>query len=225
MKLKKALRLGTEHGRSTRMPRIHLLRDAPPRQDFFTREELNRLPPYLPTAVRPVVLFAFAVAWRRDEVLGLRSESVDLPAGVIRLPADSSKNEDAGEIPIAGALEALIRPQWEARPAGCPGVFHRNGHRTRDFRASWLKACAAAGLPGRLFHGLRRSGVRTMRRSGISEEVTMHFSGHRTSSTFRRYNITSRDDLTEAAERIGRAIITDSITGEGRARGEGTSTH
>jgi integrase len=224
--LKKALRLGIENGRILRMPRIRMLREAPPRQDFFTRDELDQLVPHLPAELRPVVLFAFAVAWRKEEVLGLRWENVDLKDRMIRLPADSSKNEDAREIPIAGAVESLIRAQLKARlSSGCAWVFHRNGKRIRDFRGSWSAACEAAGLEGKLFHGLRRSGVRTMRRSGISEEIAMRISGHRTSSTFRRYNITSREDLAEAAEKIGRSIITDSITTSNkRARKAAVST-
>jgi integrase len=85
-------------------------------------------------------------------------------------------------------------------------LLHRDRKRIREFRGAWTKACQQVGLQGKLFHGLRRSGVRTMRRSGISEEVAMRISGHKTSSVFRRYNITSRADLAEAAETIGRFI-------------------
>src|SRR5262249_55582584 len=107
---------------------------------------------------------------------------------MIRLPAESSKNGEAREIPVAGAVESFL---------------HRDRKRIREFRGAWTKACQQVGLQGKLLHRLRRSGVRTMRRSGISEEVAMRISGHKTSSIFRRYNITSRAALAELPRPLG----------------------
>ena len=79
---------------------------------------------------------------------------------------------------------------------GTPSGGHEPaGHHVGDFRVAWVEASKAAGRPGTIFHDLRRSGVRNLVCAGVSETVAMKVSGHRTSSMFRRYNITSDEDL------------------------------
>jgi integrase len=82
-------------------------------------------------------------------------------------------------------------------------VFTRSGNEpVLDFRGTWSRLTASAGLPGLLFHDLRRSAVRNMVRRGVPETVAMKISGHKTRSVFDRYDVTSGADLEQAAARI-----------------------
>ncbi|HXX73942.1 MAG TPA: tyrosine-type recombinase/integrase, partial [Nitrospiraceae bacterium] len=84
----------------------------------------------------------------------------------------------------------------------CSYVCHRSGKPFNWLRHAWLQACDRIGLKGKTFHDLRRTGVRNLVRAGVPETVAMRISGHNTRSVFDRYNITSEEDLKQAASNL-----------------------
>ncbi len=70
-------------------------------------------------------------------------------------------------------------------------------------RTRWLvSASHAAQLGDRLFHDLRRSGIRKMIRAGIPQTVAKKLSGHITDSVFERYAIVDETDLRDQAGKL-----------------------
>ena len=55
---------------------------------------------------------------------------------------------------------------------------------------------------GLIFHDLRRSAVRNLTRSGVSEKIARDITGHKTRSVFDRYNIVSENELTGAGRKL-----------------------
>ncbi len=84
-----------------------------------------------------------------------------------------------------------------------PLVFHKSGRPIGDIRKRWNRALETAGLPSgsKLFHDLRRSGVRDMIRADVPQSVAMSITGHKTVTMFLRYNITDGKDQQEALHR------------------------
>ena len=126
---------------------------------------------------------------------------VNLRDGIVRLEPGDSKNDEGRTLYLEPELKALMKGLHRARPMNCLYVFQLDGKRVGDFRKSWNTACTQIETPGLLFHDLRRSAVRNMVRAGIPERVAMTISGHKTRNIFDRYNITSQDDLREAAQK------------------------
>jgi integrase len=91
-------------------------------------------------------------------------------------------------------------------------VFHRNGRQIKSFRKAWANACEAAGVPGRIPHDLRRTAVRNLERAGVSRNVAMQLTGHKTESVYRRYAIVSESDLGAGLEKLGQ-LATGTIAG------------
>lgn len=212
--LGKLFRLAVDNGKALRVPKIRKLKEADPRAGFVERNQFEAIARHLPEPHALGVSICYELAWRYGEVFGLGWRHVDLQRGALRLEPGETKNGAGRTAFLSRALaerlrahrarvEALQRKQGRV----IPDVFVRltgkyAGQRIGSFRKTWAKACRAAGVPELLVHDLRRSGIRNMVRAGISEHTAMKISGHKTRSTFDRYDIISEGDLQEAARRI-----------------------
>jgi integrase len=195
----------------TTVPRIAMLEENNVRKGFFEDPAFLAVRRALPEEIRPVITFAYNTGCRKGEILALQWSQVDLPARVVRLEPGETKNDEARTIPLVPELYEVLKLQRETRDRyfpESPWVFSRAGARILDFRKSWASAVKAAGLinaegkPEKLFHDLRRTGVRNLLRAGVPEKVAMAISGHKTRAVFDRYNIVSESDLKDAARKL-----------------------
>ena len=140
---------------------------------------------------------------RKNELRRIRWDQVDFDSDVIRLSAGQTKSKKARTLPIYGDMRRWLEHQRETCPTGSIWVFHgANNHPIDNHLNGWAEACDRAGLAELLFHDLRRSAVRNMKRAGIQDKVAMEITGHRTRSIFDRYNIVDDADLQIAGERL-----------------------
>lgn len=207
------------------IPFIPMLKESNVRKGFFEPNEYRALKDALPEELKALVTFAYHSGWRKAEILGLTWDRVDLSEGLVSLDPGETKNEEGRTLYFNEELMQVVTALHKNRNLGCPYVFHRNGAPIRDFRGAWDAACIKAGLcevlkddqgrpvliqdkkgnqktvkiPTKIFHDFRRTAIRDMVRSGVPERVAMKISGHKTRSVFDRYNVTSDQDLREAA--------------------------
>jgi integrase len=203
-----------------RAPFIEMHSPGDPRQGFIEREQYEGLLTALPEWLKSVLTFAFQTGCRKEEILGLQWEHIDMKERQITLPGRMSKSGQARPIyaddVVYGVLKEQQKQQFKDGARTFPYVFHRmrstGGSRTErkenthperigNFKKVWAAACKKAGVEGLLFHDLRRSAIREMVRNGYSERVAMEISGHKTRSIFDRYNIVDLEDQKAAAAR------------------------
>jgi uncharacterized repeat protein (TIGR03803 family) len=196
-------RLGqrTTPPKTVTIPYFRKLKEAPARQGFLEQGTYDKLREHAGELwLRGLLATAYAFAWRRSELLNLKVSQINLAENSINL--GDSKNGDARLIIMTGEVRALLTALVQGKKEDDFVFTREDGKRVKDFRGSWQRMFADAGVPLKLFHDLRRSGVRNMIRSGIYKDTAKRISGHRTDSTFSRYNIVSLTDFEEAAEKI-----------------------
>jgi integrase len=202
----------------SRIPYIPMLKENNVRSGFFEYEEFIIIRANLPDYLRPVVTMAYYSGWRKEEILNLTWDRVDLVRDVIYLDPGTTKNNEGRMLFLYGELLEVLREQKVIRDRDwpdCPWVFFNKGRPIREYKRAWTTACKKAGLPGKLFHDFRRTAVRDMVRAGIPERVAMAVTGHKTRSVFERYNIVSQADLKEAAHKRSQYVkkMTGTILG------------
>ena len=80
-------------------------------------------------------------------------------------------------------------------------AFHRGPEPIHDFRKAWAAVTKAVGCPGRLFHDLRRTGVRNLIRAGVAQSA-MLISGHKDAKIIARYKIVDAGDVQDAMQKV-----------------------
>jgi integrase len=167
--------------------------------------------------------------WRKGELLRMRAREVDLLARTMRLEPGTTKNRDGREVTMT---ETIYRLMCVLLAGNDPDDFvftRKDGTPVRDFRKTWWAACIRAGVgkmicsdcsrpvsgkkcdacnsdnikyKGLIFHDLRRTAARNLRRAGVAEGVIQKIGGWRTRSVFERYAIVSQADIVDAMKML-----------------------
>jgi integrase len=198
--ISQAYGLAAKRSHLSRAPHIEFLSEkGNARKGFCEETEFRKIYRFLPDYLRDLALFAYCTGMRFGEVVSLKWKFVK--GDVIELQAEDAKgdgdDENARLIPMVGKdLAGIFERRKSARQVKAGDttrlaslIFHHNGNPIVDIRKAWKSACKKAGVPGRLFHDLRRSAVKNLDEAGVSRDVAMSISGHRTQAMYTRYNI------------------------------------
>ncbi|HKE24960.1 MAG TPA: site-specific integrase [Bryobacteraceae bacterium] len=175
------------------------------RQGFLDPDQYELLLRELPLSLEAIFVCAYNIGTRLNEIRRLEWTEVDFAAKTIRLPGDRTKNKAPRTLPFTGDMEAYLLRQRERCPESNPYVFFgQHGHPVSDKLYGWREACERAGWSELIFHDLRRTAVRDMKRAGVSDSLAMKISGHKTRNMLERYDIADEADLADAAEKVNR---------------------
>jgi integrase len=155
---------------------------AKPRDRVLTDAELRSVWRALPDSdFGAIVKLLILTGQRRDEIADLCWSEIDMERGVISLPSDRTKNKLPHDVPMSGAVLAILGaiPQREGRDL----VFGQGqgGFSGWSNSKEWLDE--AAPLAHWTLHDLRRTVATGMGELGVQphiiEACLNHISGHR----------------------------------------------
>ena len=152
--------------------------------------------------MRAIIETSRTYGWRKRELLNLRVRQIDLRSATIRLDPGTTKNREGREVAMIGTVRALLAQCIEGKALDDHVFTREDGKPVRDFRKVWRNLCKTAGVPALLFHDMRRTAARNLRRAGVAEGVIQKIGGWKTRSVFERYNIVSQADIRDALQKL-----------------------
>ncbi|MDD2583062.1 MAG: tyrosine-type recombinase/integrase [Desulfuromonadaceae bacterium] len=182
------------------------------RERFLQPDEMKRLFDALECEetgedFRDYIYLSLFTAARRNNVLGMRWNDVDLDAALWTIPGETSKNGSIMRVPLAdAALEILQRRKASATSIF---VFPSNstaGHYNTPTKA-WKSLLNRAGLHDLRLHDLRRSCGSVMANQGISLAVIGGALGHKHHSSTAVYARLQVSTVRDALEQATRAML------------------
>jgi len=144
----------------------------------------------------------YTYGWRHEELVNMRVRHVNLTASTIRLEPGTTKNAEGREVSMTLPVRTLLTQCIHGKGPDDYVFTREDGKPVRDFRGAWGTVCNAAKVPGLLFHDLRRTAARNLRRAGVAEGVIMKIGGWKTRSVFERYAIVSQTDIRDAMTKL-----------------------
>lgn len=202
--------LGIRHGKVSTNParQVPRLPERNVRQGFVDDAQYTQLAQACDSPwLRALLAFGYTYGWRKGELLSLRVRQVNLPERRTRLEPGTTKNAEGRTVKLTRETYELLKVCVEGKQPDDYVFTREDGSRVRDFRGAWVSLCQRAGVPGLLFHDLRRSAVRNLERAGVPRSVATKITGHKTEAVYRRYAIVSEADLAEATRKLEQAKV------------------
>ena len=166
--------------------RVKLIKENNKRMRFLSAEECAALVEACPPHLKPVVVAALNTGMRKQEILSLTWDRVDLRHGFILL--DRTKNGEKKELSINGTLRSYLEGLAMNNMDGHRHVFHdKDGKPYLDVKRSFLSACKKAGITDFHFHDLRHTFASQLVMAGIDLTTVKELLGHKSLAMTLRY--------------------------------------
>lgn len=206
---------GRDEATSKQVHKVKMFKENNRREHFLSGEEIQALLDACDSNVvsitgkkieqkqahlKPIIIFALNTGCRKEEILSLKWENVDMKHGFINLI--QTKNGERRQIPINDTLREMLKGL--TRRLHVPYVFHnydeekKTGTRYGDVKRSFQTACRKAGIHDFVFHSLRHTFASHLVMNGVDLTTVSRLMGHKSLTMTLRYSHLAPNHLTSA---------------------------
>ncbi|MDH5767297.1 MAG: site-specific integrase [Gammaproteobacteria bacterium] len=154
----------------------------------------------------PVVVIALSTGARKNEIMGLKWQDVNLSRGMITL--HETKNGERRALPLTGHALEQVKQLAKVRRLDTDLLFPaKNPKKPVDIRAPWETALEEAKITDFRFHDLRHSCASYLAMNGASLAEIAEVLGHKTLQMVKRYAHLSEQHTTTVVSRMNEKIF------------------
>ena len=168
-----------------RIRKVKFLEENNSRLKYLSTEQCKALIDACSKHVKPIIITALNTGMRKEEILGLTWDNVDLRHGFILL--GRTKNGERREIPINDTLKETLK--GITRRLDVPYVFYdaHTGKRYNNVYRAFYSACKRAGILDFHFHDLRHTFASQLIMAGVDITTVKELLGHKSLFMTMRY--------------------------------------
>lgn len=199
-----------EWARENPIQRISKLKEPRGRVRFLSDDERQVLLEQCQESKNPylylITILALSTGARKNEILRLRWQDVDLNKGKIII--HETKNGERRALPLQSKARQLMQEHSKVRRLDCDWVFPRSdGIAPIDIKRAWDNAVIRAGINDFRFHDLRHSTASYLAMNGASLTEIAEILGHKTLQMVKRYAHLSEGHVSSVVERMNDKIF------------------
>lgn len=154
----------------------------------------------------PVVMVAVSTGMRKQEILDLTWDRVDLEKGVIKI--DESKNDERRSVPLVSHARKVLEKHGSIRRIDCDYVFPASTKpKPADIDRQFARARDRAEIEDFRFHDLRHTAATYLAMNGTTITDIAAILGHKNIQMTMRYSHHSPSHLSGVVESMNDAIF------------------
>jgi integrase len=186
--------------------RVSMEKEPPGRVRYLTDEEFEKLHNACADWLKPIVMVARHTGMRRENILSLKWEQVDLFRKVILL--EHTKNNERLAVPINDTLMELFKRLSKVRHIRSSYVFCRiDGKRYVEIKRAFQKTLRIAGIENFKYHDLRHCFASALVQKGVDLYQVQRLLGHKDNRMTQRYAHLAPENLRDAVLKLDKKEV------------------
>lgn len=190
--------------------KVQLLKEDNKRTRYLEKEQIAILVENCAEYLKPIVIMALNTGMRKNEILKLRWEDVNLRRGVIQLL--KTKNNKVRYVPINKAVRNMLI-NIARKDGNCYVFTNRKGRPFVDIKKSFKAALSKSGITEFRFHDLRHTFASQLAMNGVDLNTVRELLGHTSLQMTLRYAHLSLDHKKNAVYLLEEGIKDSDLLG------------